>query len=113
MADDLKPNSPFRIAGLRQFLPLSDDVISTRGQSLPGLIHSRSTASLHDLRPPSIQRRGSRVKRGEEDGQMDLERDGDSGRGVEGRSNAGAQAFMTPQMRSMRLIGNSNPRYQW
>lgn len=44
---------------------------------------------------------------------MDLERDGDSGRGGEGRSNAGAQSFMTPQMRSMRLIGNSNPRYQW
>ncbi|KAI4121224.1 MAG: hypothetical protein LQ347_006924, partial [Umbilicaria vellea] len=112
MADVSKPDSPFRIAGLRQFLPLSDDVVSTRGQSLPGLIRSRSTASLHDLRPPGLQRRASRVKRIEEDGQMDLERDGNGGRGGEGRSNAGAQVLMTPQMRSMWLIGNSNPRYQ-
>jgi hypothetical protein len=27
--------------------------------------------------------------------------------------STGAEVLMTPQMRSMRLIGNSNPRYQW
>ena len=105
MADDFKPTSPFRIARLRQFLPLSDDVISTRGQSLPSLIRSISTASLHDLRLQGPQRRASRVARGEEGGEMDTERDGDSRKGEDAR--------MTPQMRSMRLIGNSNPRYQW
>ncbi|KAA6416093.1 MAG: cation efflux family [Lasallia pustulata] len=105
MADDFKPTSPFRITRLRQFLPLSDDVISTRGQSLPSLIRSISTASLHDLRLQGPQRRPSRVARGEEGGEMDIERNCDSRKGEDAR--------MTPQMRSMRLIGNSNPRYQW
>ncbi|KAH0542258.1 hypothetical protein FGG08_003380 [Glutinoglossum americanum] len=40
----------------------------------------------------------------------DLEREE---RERERRQSAGALALMTPQMRSMRLIGNSNPRYQW
>ena len=53
------------------------------------------------------------MKRSEEDGEMDPERDGDGRRGLERRLSAGAQVLMTPQMRSMRLIGNSNPRYQW
>ena len=29
------------------------------------------------------------------------------------RLSDAAKALMTPQMRSMRLIGNSNPRYKW
>ena len=29
------------------------------------------------------------------------------------RVSIGGQVLMTPQMRSMRLIGSSNPRYQW
>ena len=33
-------------------------------------------------------------------------------RRMSGLSNGG-EVLMTPQMRSMRLIGNSNPRYQW
>ena len=52
------------------------------------------------------------MRRSEEDGEMDLERDGEGGRG-ERRLSAGAQVLLTPQMRSIRLIGNSNPRYQW
>lgn len=31
----------------------------------------------------------------------------------ERRMSHAAEVLMTPQMRSMRLIGNSNPRYQW
>ena len=27
--------------------------------------------------------------------------------------SVGVEVLTTPQMRSMRLIGNSNPRYQW
>lgn len=29
------------------------------------------------------------------------------------RQSVGAQILNTPQMRSQRLIGNSNPRYKW
>ena len=68
--------------------------------------------------------------------EMDGDRESDSERDVEARSfnelspaksrfgkggrrtsvmsgSDGAEVLMTPQMRSMRLIGNSNPRYQW
>lgn len=37
---------------------------------------------------------------------------GRGGRRMSGISDAG-EVLMTPQMRSMRLIGNSNPRYRW
>lgn len=32
---------------------------------------------------------------------------------LERRTSNASETLMTPQMRSMRLIGNSNPRYQW
>lgn len=65
------------------------------------------------------------------DGESDVERDGDLrdfgfldrsgakgsklGRGARRMSGIsdGSDALMTPQMRSMQLIGNSNPRYRW
>lgn len=53
------------------------------------------------------------MKRSEEDGEMDPERDANSGRAGEGKLGAGSQVPMTPQMRSMQLIGKNNPRYQW
>lgn len=33
--------------------------------------------------------------------------------GEERRLSNAAAVLMTPQMRSQRLIGNSNPRYKW
>ena len=92
------PRTPlFRIGSLSGFLPLSD---STRGQRLPGLLHS----SPH--RPRSLFH---------EDDADDVERDAeDRGSAVQHRlSFAAREVLNTPQMRSMRLIGNSNKRYEW
>ncbi|KAI9819042.1 MAG: hypothetical protein M1832_004084 [Thelocarpon impressellum] len=87
-----------RIARPGGFLPLStdDEVLSTRGHHLPGLLRASSSASIAPpRRPPSL--------RGLEEG-ADGGKDGD---------DEARQTLMTPKMRSMRLIGNSNPRYQW
>lgn len=111
-----------RIGSLRGFLPLSDSTVSTRGQTLPSLIQNRSSGNAKDLRNALAQRR-SVTPEVESDDEGDTERDV---RGLDGPSPAksrlgmterrmsnGSQILMTPQMRSMRLIGNSNPRYQW
>lgn len=122
MAEGTSPprSSAFRLGGLKSFLPLSDDVVSTRGQALSSLIQSRSSASLQELRPHVSPRRQSNYRTSDEesDGGLTKVRSGGSGAREgsdreERRINAGVQALMTPQMRSMRLIGNSNPRYQW
>ena len=99
--------------------------LSTRGQKLPALIQSRSTANLGELRTQLHQRRYSTTtkSRGEDDEGEDRERGsseererqlvgGATGPGAK-RLMAAVEALKTPQMRSMRLIGNSNPRYQW
>lgn len=113
--------SPFRIGSLRNFLPLSDDTVSTRGQRLPSIIRERSTASVSDFRAQRVHRRQSSFINGS-DGEQDIERDA-GGRGRErGRDESGeaqrrmsngSLMLLTPQMRSMRLIGNNNPRYRW
>ncbi|KAI9765830.1 MAG: hypothetical protein M1840_007112 [Geoglossum simile] len=85
----------------------SEELFTTRGHNLPGLIQSHSSSSLHKMggyyspgrRPSSIF---------DLDAEADLEREE-----RERRQSTGAIALMTPQMRSMRLIGSSNPRYQW
>ena len=110
--------SPIRIGNLRGFLPLSEELVSTRGQSLPSLIQNRSSASLKDLRGPYGPSRKHGKYNYESDEEMDIERDVDasireSRMGGNRRMSNGSQALNTPQMRSMRLIGNSNPRYQW
>ena len=110
----------YRIGGLRSYLPLSaDNAATTRGQRLPGLIQNRSNASLVDLLGQAQQRRPSSLYRSNDtqdgvwatngnpdprDGRPTLE-------GGERKMNAGV--LMTSQTRSMRLIGNSNPRYRW
>ena len=128
MADASPRKEPLvRLGTLRGFLPLSDSV-STRGQNLPSLIQSRSSASLRDVRAYLNQRKAS-VYDGDTDEEPDVERDGEIradprsgqspardkyGRLERKTSNANASdVLMTPQMRSLRLIGNSNPRYQW
>lgn len=122
MAEATSPprNPVFRLGGLKSFLPLSDDVVSTRGQALTSLMQSRSSASLQDLRPHVSPRRHSNYRTTDEESDGGLNKVRSAGSGPrdgsdreERRSNAGAQALMMPQMRSMRLIGNSNPRYQW
>ncbi|KAL8764030.1 MAG: hypothetical protein Q9184_000318 [Pyrenodesmia sp. 2 TL-2023] len=105
-----------RLGTLRGFLPLATDSVSTRGQNLPSLIQSRSSASLRDVRAYLNQRKAS-VYHDETDEEPDIERDGDARvsqkHKPDRRASNASDVLMTPQMRSMRLIGNSNPRYQW
>ena len=112
-------NQNSRIGSLSGFLPLSDELVSTRGQKLPRLLQSRSVTSFGKYQA----QRPSSIKVGGYDDHEDGESDGDElarQRTGEGRTPAprrlmsvGAEVLNTPQMRSMRLIGNSNPRYQW
>ncbi|KAF2719882.1 hypothetical protein K431DRAFT_286361 [Polychaeton citri CBS 116435] len=156
MTSDVESQEPlqhtFRIAPPRGFLPLSEDsALSTRGQALSNLLHSRSDKSAADPRNRNAPwRRRSSVgesertrisgesQRGAIDGSSaigDHEAYQDDSVGTRHRasfsrrltavagwgggdndgrrfSNA-ASVLMTPQMRSQRLIGNSNPRYRW
>ncbi|KAL8970936.1 MAG: hypothetical protein Q9183_001294 [Haloplaca sp. 2 TL-2023] len=111
-----------RIGTLRGFLPLSGDTVSTRGQNLPALIQSRSTASLKDARALLSHRKQSLYYE-ETVEEPDPERDGGQSKGhspaskrhgkPERRTSNASDVLLTPQMRSMRLIGSPNPRYQW
>lgn len=139
-SDNESPNnereSPrsYRIPGLKGFLPVNDgdSAMSTRGQALPGIISARSASNSdrrsHRRRPSSFS--SDNGGRQSNDGRdrpspdlQDLEAgqlrrhssftpmwgDSDSEPMEESRLNL----LMTPQMRSMRLIGYSNPRYRW
>lgn len=114
------PRRPsIRIGGPRGFLPLvSDDALSTRGQTLPGLLRDRSTTSLRNLAHGIPRRRTSMID-GEDNDEEAGARSIQYASSFEGaerdgrRVSIGGQVLMTPQMRSMRLIGSSNPRYQW
>lgn len=112
-------SEPFRISSLRNFLPLSEETVTTRGQRLPSIIRERSVTSLAELRHPRSHRRRHSIVSNSED-EQDVERDGDRlgrDRGGEDdgqrRMSSASLALNTPQLRSMRLIGNNNPRYQW
>lgn len=137
-----QPSTPskrphYRIGALPSFIPLSEEAaaVSTRGQRLPSLIQSRSTASLFTLpRRPRSERRGS-VHSINSDTEVDaligeelvLGASSESASPLHRkwtghtapheidarRMSLGPEILMTPQMRSMRLIGNSNPRYRW
>ena len=106
---------------LRDFLPLSSDPLSTRGQKLPALIQNRSHTSLSELRGQQLQYqrrfslRGSESEYGQEDGDGDGYGGDDGDRlHVENKTAFGQKGLtMTPQLRSLRLIGNSNPLHQW
>ncbi|KAJ9628537.1 hypothetical protein H2203_002438 [Taxawa tesnikishii (nom. ined.)] len=126
-SESTPPN--YRVGGLKGFLPLSDEAsISTRGQHLPALIKNRSSTNIVGLQRTysGIQRRRSsldgsftRPRRSEDsDSEQDVEAQRPSlesarqeydGEPLDRR----VSVLMTPQMRSQRLIGNSNPRYRW
>ena len=85
---------------------------------LPALIQSRSTASLRDLRAQFSKRRRSSVTAPtDNDEQSDTDRNTNGSRerpgGLQKRSTTGAEVLMTPEVRSQRLIGKNNPRYNW
>jgi hypothetical protein len=110
-----------RIARPKGFLPLNHEVgdpnpLATNGKgALIDLIKSRSYTSLSNMnrRPSSI--RGRDVTEDEEAGPSDHTRRGSEE--VEGFRSSEERRLsillMGPQMRSQRLIGNSNPRYKW
>jgi hypothetical protein len=105
---------------LRAFLPLSEDVaISTRGQTLPALLHSLSTPPRR-ISTFRLSDQLDDVESQRDSGEHERRKSWDAHSAEERRpglderrlSNA-AFVLMTPQMRSQRLIGNSNPRYRW
>ena len=105
-----------RIARLRAFLPLNEEPnpMATHGTgTLTNLIRSLSTASLQasNRRPASIAGRDN-IENEEDVGEWPRRRsfDGDEQRPSHARRE---NLLNGPQIRSMRLIGNSNPRYHW
>ncbi|USP75807.1 uncharacterized protein yc1106_03081 [Curvularia clavata] len=99
-----------RLANSKLFSPIQNDAstISTRGHHLPSLLQSTRRPST--IR--SSERRGSET----DDEDLDAYRHGlmmSYDRDSDRRSSMGAHILNTPQMRSQRLIGNSNPRYKW
>ncbi|KAL9091889.1 MAG: hypothetical protein Q9165_004641 [Trypethelium subeluteriae] len=125
------PPSPirYRTGSLKSFAPVNDETsIISRGQTLSRLLSSRSRSrsitniqSLGD-QPTPIRRTSTLFVRGSDTASLDNLSDPEHGYphvGYDEDSNAGrraslaAAALNTPQMRSQRLIGSSNPRYQW
>lgn len=101
-----------RLVGAKGFLPLageSNAPISTRSGQLQSLI-SRRPSTLRSSK-------SGRDRRGSVSSDDDFEEFRHSliaqDLASERRASMGAHALHTPQMRSMRLIGNSNPRYKW
>ncbi|KAK3202359.1 hypothetical protein GRF29_161g970612 [Pseudopithomyces chartarum] len=102
-----------RLANSKGFLPLNTEpnALSTRSGQLQNLI-SRRPSTLRSFRS-GRERRGSVSS----DDDMDDFRNSllaqDMASERERRASIGAAALHTPEMRSQRLIGNSNPRYRW
>ncbi len=111
----------YKLGGLPGFIPLNEEApaVSTRGQRLPSLIQSRSSTSLFALPRREARRRNSFASSEEDNDELEatprrrptewLNSQPDTRR----MSSAMPEVLMTPQMRSMRLIGKSNPRYRW
>lgn len=123
--DDLATSPPLygRIRRPQGYLPLSStedaSPMATYGHgTLAQLIKSRSSASLHfpNRRPSSIRGRDTpideeqgsprlKARRYSNEDSEDIRRSMSDGRRL--------SVILGPQMRSQRLIGNSNPRYKW
>ena len=107
-----------RIARPRGWLPLNNDEanpMAVHGTgALVSLIKSRSSQSLHTMhRRPSSVVRGRESMDDEEAGERRSREydDGDDFKSIDERRLS--LILNGPQMRSQRLIGNSNPRYKW
>lgn len=138
MPDSAQERGPFyRNATLRGFLPLSDEpTLSTRGQKLPGLLSHRSNTNMNEMRQDMVRRASifwSQTTTG--GASITEERDLEAARrpstdedyltfgNARKRERSRAQldrkltqaveTLMSEEMRSQRLIGNSNPRYKW
>ena len=123
IADDAaRPPPVHRLGSLKGFLPLNDTSVPTRGQLLPSLLQNRSIAQLRE----STERAAQRASVSEGDNTAEDSSDVDAiGSGLQSRYvNLGRrlsafsihsrdEVLNAPQMRSMRLIGNNNPRYEW
>lgn len=100
-----------RLVGARGYLPFAGEsnALSTRSGQLQSLI-SRRPSTLRSSRSGK-GRRGSDSS----DDDFDELRHSLMAQDLasERRASIGAHALHTPQMRSQRLIGNSNPRYKW
>lgn len=125
MSSDEYPDSPLpygRIARLRGFLPLNSEEpspMATHGQgTLTSLIRTRSSSSLHKSRRPSSfrERRDTYTAQDDEESGPRLRRNsrGEETENTRTSDERRLSAVLNgPQMRSQRLIGNSNPRYRW
>jgi divalent metal cation (Fe/Co/Zn/Cd) transporter len=118
------PKTSYKLGGLQSFIPLNEE-LSTRGQRLSSLIQSRSSTSLFSLQRRDTKRRSSfHSTDDEEQGSRDEAYFSPRRRPNEWTNGehdpkrmslniAAPEVLMTPQIRSMRLIGKSNPRYHW
>lgn len=95
--------------------------LSPRSQFLPLLAKttSRSDANSSDLSKGPQQFRQRHASYDAIDSvqltnnDLEAQRNVNTGRGSRRWQDAIAAVLLTPQMRSQRLIGNSNPRYRW
>jgi len=120
-ADTEAQSSPSR-PGLKAFLPLSEDIsFSTHGRNLQGLVRTLSTTPRRSSSYRGIDHT-SEDEGGRRSGEWERRRSWDDssleerripGEDAGRRFSTAALVLMTPQMRSQRLIGNSNPRYRW
>jgi hypothetical protein len=106
-----------RSASIRRaslFAQEEPNILATLGNgALMSLIRNRSSISL-------ASRRGSTSNLGQDDDEGDggsmplrLRDEDDEPRRSAAEERRLSQILMGPQMRSMRLIGSSNPRYMW
>jgi len=122
------PPMPPRAPSAVGFLQLSEDSSTSksprRGPALPSLMSTRSSASLLRAQRKSFSRAkdDGNLEAGKPERRSSLDDDGIpvppstfpiKGQKKDERKPSAANVLMTPQMRSQRLIGNSNPRYRW
>ncbi|RMD44213.1 hypothetical protein DV735_g787, partial [Chaetothyriales sp. CBS 134920] len=116
------PSRPsYRLGHLSNFVPLNfnaeeSNAYSTRGGHLQGLIKTWSATPKRPTSLYSVDTTTDDEERGFFDGAVDASpwrRSGYHSDTDPRRASIGPEILMTPQMRSMRLIGNSNPRYRW
>lgn len=116
MASDGYPSSPpqyGRIPRLRGFLPLNNEN--------PGPLPARSVGALNSLikttrssaLSPVKPRQGSFLGRATPDDEEAVRTSYDSDREDLTRNDDRGHMLHREEMRSQRLIGNSNPRYRW